>query len=224
MRERKERLTSKHIEDLKIATMSLEGDLMLPGGINPRKNSREERLLDIAEQGEETSVHYQALIAVCIKKFQEDASPTKLQALVTAYYWHAKHLSVLGLYYHYCTEQAPKVAEKRKYSQSAMAKSDALMQQIDSVLALYTPESDKYKEALEVKEEHTPLYATIKAEHEQCLPHPKSASALGKTAGKRSATASNTEGTLFTKNKKIARMSATLETQATDGPSVRTFS
>ena len=36
MRERKERLASKHIEDLKIATMSLEGDLMLPGGINPR--------------------------------------------------------------------------------------------------------------------------------------------------------------------------------------------
>lgn len=222
MRERKERLTSKHIEDLKIATMALEGELMLPGGSNPRKNSREQRLLDMAEQGEETSAHYKALLAVNIKKYQEDTTPTKLQKLVSAYYWHAYHLSVLRLYYHYCTVQAPTLSEKRIYSQSAMAKSDALLQQIDCVLALHAQESEEYTQAIEEKTEYSDLHNTIKTKYEQLLPRPKLGLELGKSSLKRAATASNTDGTLFIKHKKVSRnkvsdRDATLEPQANDG-------
>ncbi len=162
---KRERLTSKNLVTMQIATSALKGELFLPGTTKPRVNSLTPYLLDRAQtEGEQTSIDYKALLAVKIKKHQEEKTPKNLGLLVEAYDNYATHLSVLRLYYHYCLQQALTVKEKREYGQCAMNKSTELLQQIESILILCDADSDVYTQTLEKKTEYTVLDDALKAE------------------------------------------------------------
>lgn len=165
---REQRLTSKNLITMQIATSSLQGELFLPGGTRPRKNSLKQELIDMAQgEGKETCEHYKALLAVNIKDHQEKNTSKSLKSLVNTYYSYTEHLSVLRLYYYYCLQQSPGIKDKRTYSQYAMDNSTELLQHIDAILALYDENSDDYQEALEKKTEYTVLDDTIKVELEK---------------------------------------------------------
>lgn len=163
--DRKRRRTSKNFVTLQIATRALEAELLLPGGNKARKNSLTQNLLEMAaNEGEQIIKDFEALIAIAAHHYQEEKTPRKLQPLVNAHYYYAHHLSVLRFYYFSCLEQAPTRKEKRDYAQIAMDKSKQLLQQIESIIALYDSKTDEYTEAVEELSEYTKLHGIL-ADH-----------------------------------------------------------
>lgn len=164
-RERRAKPSSNNLTDLRIDTSSLQGELFLPGGTRPRKNSLKTRLIEMAQiQGEITSNDYKALLAINIKKHQEKNTAKSLNSLADTYESYISHLSVLSRYYYSCVQQAEKVADKRNYGQSAMSKSTELLQQVECLLALFEENSDDYIQTLEMKTQYTAFEDLIRAE------------------------------------------------------------